>query len=73
MLRPYFTKLGLVRGGPGCVRLGFVGAGTIESWHRNPNQAEIDGELRAMMDEVVEAHSANAGNARHGENLLAAG
>jgi hypothetical protein len=50
MLRPYFTKLGLVRGGSGCIRLSFIRAGTVKSWHRNPYQAEIDGELRAVMD-----------------------
>ena len=74
MLRPYHHETGgLVRGGSGCVRLSFVRAGTVKSWHRNPYEAEINGELSAMMDEVIEAHSANAGDARHGENLLAAG
>src|SRR6266446_6397096 len=62
----------LVRGGSRGTRLGFVRTGSIEPGHGNTNQAEIDRKLRAMMNQVVEAHSADARHAGHGEDFLAA-
>ena len=77
MLRPYVSsvaeKLELVRGGSGCIGLSFVSAGTIEPRHRDADQPEINRELRPVMDQVVEAHAADARDARHRENFLAAG
>src|SRR5437660_2743268 len=57
----------------GRARLVFIRAGTIEARHGNSDEPEVNRELRAMMDEMVEAHSANAGDTRHGEDLLATG
>src|SRR4029077_19311128 len=53
--------------------LRLIRAGTVKARNGDVEQAEIDGELRAMMDKVIEAHSANAGDTRHGENFLATG
>src|SRR6266849_537147 len=61
-----------VRGGFRCARLTFIRAGTIEARHVNANQPEVHRELGAMMNMVVHHHAANACNARHVENLLAA-
>src|SRR6266576_1336122 len=57
----------------GRARLAFIRAWTVEPRHRNSDEPEVNRELRAMMDEMVEAHSANARDTRHGENLLATG
>src|SRR5229473_3490627 len=62
----------LIRRGSRRGLLHFIRAGTVKARNGDVEQPEIDGELGAMMDEVVKAHSANAGYARHGENLLAA-
>ncbi len=51
----------------------FVRAGAVQPGHRNIEQAEVHPELRAMVNEVIHHHAANAGHARHGEYLLAAG
>src|SRR5881296_2532394 len=63
----------LIRSSFGCARLGFIRAGAIKPRHGNAEQAEIHGELRSMMNKMVEHHSPNARHARHGKNLLAAG
>src|SRR6267378_7702054 len=55
----------------GRARLAFIRAWTIEARHGNSDEPEVNRELRAMMDEMVEAHSANARDTRHGEDLLA--
>src|SRR5947207_7363889 len=55
----------------GRARLAFIRAGTIEARLRNSDEPEVNRELRTMMDEMVEAHSANARDTRHGEDLLA--
>src|SRR5438105_5197446 len=55
----------------GRARLAFIRARTIEAGHRNSDEPEVNRKLRAMMDEMVEAHAANARDARHGEDLLA--
>src|SRR4029077_12795525 len=52
-----------VRGGRG--RLVFVGAGTIKPRDGDIQQAEIDTELGAMVDQVVHHHATNAGYAGH--------
>ena len=41
--------------------------------HGDVEQAEIDGELSAMVDVVIQDHPPNAGHARHVENFLATG
>src|SRR5260370_34709399 len=63
----------LICSGSSRARLSFVRAGAIKSGHGNAEQAVIDGELRAMMNQVVEAHAANTRDTRHGEDFLAAG
>src|SRR6266852_8167146 len=63
----------LICSGSGSAWLGFVRAGAIKSGHGNAEQAVIDSELRAMMNQVVEAHAANTRDTRHGEDFLAAG
>src|SRR6267154_3705664 len=73
MLRPHFTKLGLVCGGSNCARLGFVRAGAIKPGHGNAEQAVVHRQLRAMMNMVVHHHAPNACHAWHVENFLAAG
>src|ERR1700687_419715 len=68
ILRP--RKAMLIRGGSGCARLGFVGAGAVKARNGNAEQAVIHRELRAMMDVVIQDHSPNAGHARQVENFL---
>src|SRR5277367_2564407 len=49
----------------------FVSAGAVEAGHWHVEQPVVNGELGAMMDQVIQHDAANAGNTRHGENLLA--
>src|SRR6516225_2221126 len=63
-------ELSLIRGGLG---LDFVGAGAVEARDGDIQEAKIYGELRAVMDVVVEHHAANADGARQAENFLASG
>jgi hypothetical protein len=43
----------------------------VEPGHRDVEQAEIHGELSAVMDDVIEHHAAEHGAARFAEQLLA--
>src|SRR5205807_623610 len=63
----------LIRGGFRCARLAFVCARTVKPRHRDAQQTVIHRELRAMMNDMVHHHPANARHARHGKNLFAAG
>src|SRR6266704_2532234 len=71
--RPGQIILGSMSRSFGRARLAFIRAWTVEPRHRNSDEPEVNRELRAMMDEMVEAHSANARDTRHGEDLLATG
>src|SRR6266849_5991710 len=61
-LRP--QKAILISCGSGGARLGFVRARTVESRHGNSQQTVIHRELRAMMNQVVQHHSADARHTR---------
>ena len=37
---------------------GLVGGRTVEAGHRDIQQAQVDGQLAAMVDEVIEKHGA---------------
>src|SRR5260370_9813762 len=54
-------------------RLVLVRARTLQSRHRNSEQAEIHPQLRAMMNEMVHHNAADDGHARHREDLLTTG
>src|SRR5437016_12016096 len=58
-------------GGSGGSVLALVGTGAIQTGHGNPQQAVVHRELRAVMDQVIHHHAANARGARHRENFLA--
>src|SRR5947209_3859245 len=57
----------------GRLKLALVGRGAIKRRHRNVVQPEIDGELRAVMDQMVHHEAPQHRDARHGEHLLASG
>src|SRR5713101_4503521 len=52
--------------------LAFVSTWAIKRGHRNIQEAEVDGELCAMMNHMVQDHAPDTCHARHGENRLAA-
>lgn len=49
----------------------FVGAGAVDGWDGNVEKAQVDGELAAVVIEVVEHDVAYQLNPRDGENFLA--
>ena len=62
-----------MRGRSGRARLSFIRARAIKARNGDVEQAEIDRELSAMVDVVIQDHPPNAGHARHVENFLATG
>src|SRR6266566_6593016 len=68
-LRP--RRVILMRGRSGRARLSFIRARAIKARNGDVEQAEIDRELSAMVDVVIQDHPPNAGHARHVENFLA--
>src|SRR5690348_9294892 len=50
---------------------GFVGGGAVETGNGNAEEAEVDRQLGAMVNDVVEAHGAERVVARQGEDGLA--
>ena len=53
--------------------LRFVGGGAVKAGNGHVEQAQIDCELRAVMDQMIQDHAANAGDLGHSENLFAGG
>src|SRR5581483_2369592 len=53
-------------------RLPLVGGGTVDRGHRNSVEAQVDAQLAAMVDEVVQHESAERRRARHREDFLIA-
>src|SRR6266436_5365722 len=62
----------LVRNGGRGVVL-FVGAGAVKPRDGDIQQAEVDAELGAVVNQMVHHHAANTGYAWHGEDLLTTG
>src|SRR6266850_24857 len=60
----------LICGGSGGSVLTLVGTGTVQTGDGNPQQAVVHGELRAVMDQVIHHHAANARGARHSATFL---
>jgi hypothetical protein len=66
------SRMGSLREMPSGVRLhgAFVGGGAVDRRDEDVVEAQIDCELAAMVDKVIEDPGADGGDARHGEHLL---
>src|SRR5579883_3202917 len=53
--------------------LAFVGTGSVKARHRHAHEPEVHGQLAAVMIQVIQAHAADARDARERENLLPSG
>src|SRR5437879_5131535 len=49
-----------------------AGGRSVEAGHGDADEAEVDTELRTVMDQVIHDHGAKDGNARHGEHVFTA-
>src|SRR5271156_3401224 len=50
----------------------FIGARSVNGWHRHVQQPQVNRELAAMMHHVIHEHGADSLSSRHGKDRLAA-